>query len=232
MARRVTSNQMSLVMKAHGVEAAGVMLRKATKQQLKTMNAVEELKDWVRMEIAQGGHTKKLLAVINSKDQQYTKQFQKVDEKIVEVPSLCSANRTVRVPKFILCAALPQVRHGMSSLRDVEQRLRSKLSQAQATADKLLALSVEGIDLGPVVDQLKPSKGAQILQVVKALAARVCELNMMPAGRVALVGGTYVLTRVARVRRFSGGSIGLKHNVASSSQMYGGAVVPACLFAE
>ena len=55
------------------------------------------------------------------------------------------------------------------------------------TAQRLFSLSVEGLDLGPLVEQLEPSAGKQILEVVKVIGARVRGIRMVEAPRASAV---------------------------------------------
>ena len=84
-------------------------------------------------------------------------------------------------------------------MRDIESRLRRRLKAVDDTAQRLFSLSVEGLDLGPLVEQLEPSAGKQILEVVKVIGARVRGIRLVEAPRASAVRSllSFVFTTLA-----------------------------------
>ena len=82
---------MQLVIKAHGVEEAGTMLRQATREQRKTRQEVASVRDWVRSELGKGSHTRHVVEMIAAKEKASKHQFDRIEERIIEVRySSCS----------------------------------------------------------------------------------------------------------------------------------------------
>lgn len=77
-----------MVMKAVGVEQAGVKLREAAREQEKTRLALDELKVWVHKEIAEGSQISKMLRILGERDRAVARQFSQKDTEIVDVSQL------------------------------------------------------------------------------------------------------------------------------------------------
>jgi len=95
-----------------------------------------------------------------------------------------------------LIRALEQIRRSMVGVRDAEQRLKRRLKALEELGNRLMSMSMEGLDLGPLVATIKPTRGKQILEVVKSVAARVrrvaCGLGIV-AGH-AIHGVSWLMT--------------------------------------
>lgn len=88
----VSKREVGLIIRAHGVEAAGVRLRAAAREHERTRLAVGDLKEWVQQELAQGAQMGKILTVIGERERETKHQFDKQEEKITEVRG-CWASR-------------------------------------------------------------------------------------------------------------------------------------------